>query len=625
MAQSLKKAARRKPKKVRRSGNIPLPPEKGGAGEWFSPLLGGLALFAAWLAFLGAVSNGHLNWNALLETDTLQPYRLFQGLKEGLPLSGWLTPGAWMWFPDYAILWPLFALGAGPSAGALLFPLLLAVFSSVGWILVCDFVFGRSPTRRAVVLVLHALPLLVVAWRGLDVFFHQMVPVYRGGLWATMPWTLWLSLRALEAEGRWRVFRLAALAAAAALLVACDLIAIVWVAAPAAASAVALAVVGKLSWRGALWFVVALAAAVLAGRFLNASGENLTGRNFALAAEVWRVMRLLLAKLAARNPLETIVWAAFAALAAVRVFTAIFPGEKRRGQPGFWRTEQSRRHLFAVFFVAAGMLLPVLATLSQTAFGERLDPGKFHTSSYRYFLPLFYFALFSGWALLPWQNFGGIFRRAPRRALAVAAAAVVALAAPRAAAIRAEGLDMFASPFHQCFAENARRLGWSGGIANWWAMPSLAANPSAGVERTIWARGVRGEKESGLTVFRLEHSSRLSGEYQFVGVNVFKGRVFLTTPAGGEPGCPLERIDECVWRGHYDDVLDESVVRAEFGPPAEIVECEGYGFYHYDPPLRLDFSKYEWIETYGIRLSDALTGDSSGKGGASGAAEKQAE
>ena len=566
------------------------------ADAWLLPALGALALMAGWLAFLGALSGGHLNWNAMLETDTLRPYLLFRDLTNGLPLSGWPQPGAWMWFPDYAILWTLFALGAEAVAGALLFPIVLAVFSSVGWILACEFLFGKSPLRRAFVLVLHALPLLIVAWRGLDVFFHQMVPVYRGGLWSTTPWMLWLALRALDAaDARARIVSLAALALALAVLVAGDLIVIAWLSAPLLAAALGVAVVGKLSWRDALISVAALGAATIVGRYLNANtGDALTGRNFALAAEVARVMGLLVKKLAARNPLETIVWTAFAALAAARLWTALFPGERGRKTSDFWTVGPGRRRLFVALYVPAAMLLPVVATLTQTMFGERLDPGKFHTSSYRYFMPLFYFALFSGWALLPWRDLGGVFTRAPRRTLAAAVAAVLLLAAPRAADIRANGLNMFASPFHQCYAENARRLGWKGGIANWWAMSSLDANPDVGLERILHALVPRHrDKPTEMTFGFLGHKERFSGEFQFVGVNLFRGRVFLTTPAAGEPGCPAERASECVWPGHYNEILDEAAVIAEFGEPAEIVDCHGYGFFHYDPPLRFDFSELD--------------------------------
>ena len=583
-------------KKRRQSAPRPVSPVVSADSEGKIParvllLLGGLALVFAWLSFLGALSGGQLNWNDILEGDTLRPWLMFRDIgNESAPLSGWHKPGSGMWAPDIAILWTLYAVGMDFRLAALLFPLLQSVLAAVGWILVCDRLCGKSPVRRAAVLILHSLPLLLVAHRGLDLFYNQTVPLWRFGTWAFVPWLMWLSLRALEFGGNEKQnnIRLAILAGAATVAAASDLAIVAWFLAPAIFSAGALAFFGTIKKSDFARFAAALVLSVPVGQWLDGVfgvGEGASTRtdivlDFSHFAAVGRVALSLLGGLAGRNAPEMALCAAFALAAGVWFWRTLAGGGRRGGR--------NVAPTFAALLVFSAMFAPLLAALTRQHFGAMLDPGKFHHSSHRYFLPLFYFPLFAGWALLPW-NFAAAARHG-RRIVAGAAVLVVALAAPGALSIRAAELDAFSSPFHRCFAENARRLNWSGGLAGYYQTAHLAANPDAGVERVLPVSVRREAGGSEVLSHWIFNRHWYSGEYQFVALSGFNGRVFHTLPSAAEPGCPRERANECLYPAHFGAVVDAAAVAAAFGEPQEIVDCEGFGFFHYDPPLRFDLA-----------------------------------
>ena len=576
------------------------------------PGLGVLALVAAWLALLGALSSGVVNWNDVLEIDTMRPWLKFRDLGQGGKFLGGWEKALMVWIPSVAALWGAFALGVDFRVATLLFPLFLAGLSAGGWILVCDRLFGKSPARRAFVLLLHSLPLLVVSRGELDLFYPHIVHGWRGGTWTLTPWLLWLALRALEApDGRRSAPFLLALWALLVGGAASDLAVVAWFAVPAAGVALLLPPLGMTTWRRALWMIFALAAAVPVGRALEnpalfladflaeESGEKGPGGLFRLApahaVQVGGVVFHLLKKFVARNPLEAVVWAAFVCVAAARLRVALSGGGRKfRNVFPLFSVPAERRQVFVALYVPAAMLLPLLATLTRTQFGEQLDPGKIHFSSHRYFLPLFYFPLFIGWALLPWsEKFGG--GRAAARLIPAGCALVLALSAPRAFSIAGDGLDPYRSAFHKCFAENARKFGWSGGLAHVWAVPHLRANPSAGIERLLPVAVLRDNAGQAEIVGDPSYFNHhwFSGEFQFVALNGFQGRVFHTIPSVAEKGCPTGRAAECAYPGHFNRIVDEAPVRAEFGEPDAVVECEGFGFYHYDPPLRFDFARFD--------------------------------
>ena len=595
MARKKRKAARDIPPKSS-------PSLSAAAGKWSAalPAFGALALLLAWLSFLGALSAGHLNWNDIMDGDTVHPWRMLNDIRGGAAaLADYEHPGSWMWIPDFAILWGLYLAGADVVFGALALPLLQTALSAAGWILVCDFLFGKSPVRRAAILILHALPFLIVSHNGLDLFYHQTVPRWRYGIWAATPWLWWLSLRALTTaeSGRRQAPALLALAAATAAVAAGELLLLSWFVAPAIAAALGLCILGKMRRNEFAVFVAALLAGFFIGRALGGElGVGRHGQNlrfdFAHFAAIFGVARHILATLAARNPVEGLVWAGFVVFALAGLFAAL-SGRRTGGWP--LEPPKSRGAVFVALLIPAAMLIPLLAVLPQIHFGVQLDPGKFYASSHRYFLPLLYLPLFVGWALLPWK-FPALSHNA--LPLCAAAAVLVAVAAtPRALSISAQGLDPFASPFHKCFAQNARRLNWRAGISANGPRPQLRENPDAGIERMMIAGVRRGQGAPEISLLSISHNYWRYGEFQFVGLNGFNGRVFHTAPAAAEPGCPAERAAECVYPGHYGGVVDDASVRAVFGEPAEVIDCQGFGFFHYDPPLRFDppDNPKEWI------------------------------
>ena len=583
--------------------------------EWLLPALGALALVFSWLALLGGISDGTLDLRLFFNADTIHPVLYFNDLVAGDPGARWRTGAAPYYFPDFALQWAVFALGADTVGGGLLFPLMQVGLSAVGWILVCDFLFGKTPARRAVVLLLHSLVLLISAWRGADLFYLWLIPAHHGGAWLVVPWLLWLSLLALRPAMESRPdlkkrkrpgSNLSPIPAAALILllllsVASDLLTVPWFVAPAAAAAVTLAWRGGISRRDCVLFIAVLAAGAAGGRAFYYALPHITaiqppdfkpGQWSAALGSVVRVM----GRAAKNNPAETAVWAAFCALALWRMAAVFHSGARRRlsfalpSSPGLALD-------FTALFIPAAVAVSLLAVIAtgrgvDESWAVYSDNGVYDLPGrhLRYVLPTLFAPLFIGWALFAW-------RAVPRaKTLAAGASAlIVCAAAPKMARMDWEALDPYATPFQQCFAENARRLDWTAGVsANTLAPMLLMANPNAGINRGL-AVGVFRREGAGQSFmvadFLTGSTNWVSGEFQFVAVNWADGRAFHTysSPAAGDQGCPEK---ECVYeRPHV--VMDFAAARAGFGEPQEVVNCEGIYLLHYDPPLKFDFSHLE--------------------------------
>ena len=556
-------------------------------------IVGGAALVLAWLALLGGLSGGRLDWSNFLQLDSL---RLFAMRLDFGEFSHWIQP-LMTWVPEVATIWGLHALGMDFRAVLLLHPLLVATLSAGGWILVCDFVFGKSPVRRAAVLILHALPLLLASRGALDVFYHLLVPSWRGGLWAAVPWLLLFSMRAAFSRGRGEFALFAAAAGGLAAATVSDYAAVPWMIGPAIGAALVFSVLRKGA-RGRMPAVAAvLVVAVPVGRMIDGAfgGFALSGAtvDFSHSVAVLRAIGGMLATLAARNPLEGAAWVGFVCVAPVAVFAALRAKSAKRESCG--SRESRDRAVFVALFIFGAMALSALAASTRPVAGFDPDPGRLHFGTHRHFLPLLYFPLFVGWALLPWKfpvaaKFPAV-GRGGWRLTAAAGAMVSALAVPGAASVSVGGLNPYASPFHRCFAENAARLGWTAGLAHWHAAMQLLVAPDAGIERVVTIevlRGAGGDSAVRASLGAAFNRRWLLDEFQFAAVNGFNGRVFYATPDATEPGCPTARASECFHPGHWSNIVDEGSVRAAFGEPDEIVDCAGFGFYHYDPPLRFD-------------------------------------
>ena len=488
--------------------------------------------------------------------------------------------------------------------------LIYAATSAVGWALVCDSLFGKNAVRRALVVLLHAPPFLILAWAHSDIYSLQLRVVFHYGAWTLAPWMLWLFIRALKRPpagaaafgggGRRRLekSRRRRRPAGPARRQRPHHRSLVR-RAGALCAAVPSPPQKKSGGRIFFPFAVATAVGVAVGLVLreipdfppHRDTESFLSFNPSRTLSALSGMLYEFSRFAARNPFSALVWGAFAAIALWRL-SRLRPGRAKGADSGATKwlgVPDSRAHWFAALFVPAAAAASVAAVAATgnfipTYFDADLAP------SFRYFAPLLFVPLFVGWALLP--GAGALAGRG-KFVVAAGAAAVALTAAPRALPLEFDKLDPFNTPFHQCFAENARRLKWEGGISTGFLALPLAANPPAAVERILPVGALRREAGNGFmyvdwTVFNRHW---FSGEFQFVTVNDYRGRTAMQEPTPQRPACAPDARDACVPRGHEALFLDDAAVRGAFGVPAEIVECEGLAFYHYDPPLQFDFSQ----------------------------------
>ena len=604
MAQKKRKAAR----------NIPPQPShfpSASAGKWSAalPALGALALVVAWLAALGGVADGTLDWRKIFEQDTAVLPLMYSSLVSpgGYAASDWGF-GSPLYFPDMAFQWAALATGMDFRVILYLAPLAQVALSATGWMLVGDRLYGKSPLRRAAVWLLHALAFLTLAWRGEDVLGLHMLTAWHYGAWAAIPWLLWLSLRALEGDlssGKTRM-ALAWLFLAVAVAAASDLVLLPWFIVPAALCALLTTPRNAPSMSALAAYLAALAAGTGAAFVLGKlpgfrdllSAETHLSFNPQLIARAFETLTGILRRMAADNGLEAVVWILFVAVSLWRLFI-VFPrldiwGRRAKTtEPRDWRhslfgAPPGRSHCFVAVFIPASAAASVAAVLATGNLHPHpwVYPGIERVA--RHFLPFVYFPLFVGWALLPWKFEIGKVRVRPVPALAAALALTVLLAAPKALSIGREKLDPFATPFQRCFAENAGRLEWSAGVATRTHM--LLMNPDAGINRMarVWVIRDGGKTRLFPGVGPTNISWWQGGDFQFVAVNLFNGRVFGRPPRQADKGCApnYPEIQQCIQATPI--ILDEATARNVFGEPAEVIDCAGVGLLHYDPPLRFD-------------------------------------
>ena len=590
---------------------VEAPREKGAA---LLPLAALLAMVVAWAGALGGVAAGNTDPRALFNVDTLHSWMVFRDafLLEGYPASGWRHGVSLFYFPEYAVLWPLYAAGLDFRAAMIAMTLIYAATSAFGWALVCDSLYGKSSVRRATVFLLHAAPFLILSWARSDIYSLQLRVVFHYGAWTLVPWMLWLFIRALhnipqgragkggagkDAASVWQ--NLFAAAVLLALVVASDLIVVPWFAAPALFSLMCMCVLKRMKWGEFFPFAAAVAFGIAAGLVLkevpdfppHRDTESFLSFNPLRTLSALSGMAYEFSRFAGRNPFSALMVCAFAAVALWRLSRL----RKGRGKGAdsealkWMGVPDSRAHWFMALFVPVSAAASVAAVAATGNFIPAYSETDL-SPSFRYFAPFFFLPLFLGWALLPFSS--GAFRGQGKRAVVLCAALIALAASPQALSVRFEKLNPYASPFHQCFAENARRLGWEGGVSTGFFTLPLAANPAAGTERVLPV-GVlrRGAGNSRMYVdWTVFNRHWFSGEFQFVVVNDYRGRTSMAPPSPLHPACAPEARDSCVPQGHGALFMDDAAARGAFGDPAEVVECDGLALYHYDPPLRFDFS-----------------------------------
>ncbi len=573
-------------------------------------------LGAAYMASLFAIASGKTNLSVAFFSgdDHIMTWIMYRQsfVDASYPVSGFRSGVAPMIIPDMLGLFSIFQMGVHPIAANLILPMVYCAISISGWIAVVRHLYGASSTRYAFVLVLHAMPFLFVAAGPNDVHAIALVTFAHYGAWTCVPWLLFFALRTLDG-GRHSVWAASTLAALLAFVAASDLVIVPWLVAPMGLilglfalqhlrlpspfSQAAQFPKGRL-----LMTVSAFAFGVPAGIMLNRALPLQPNRNVGafLSADIPGLASNLatymyqLAEIAVRNPFSASLWTLFAAIAAWRFWIVLTPKQAH----AFSAAHMLLGVPAGASHAALALYFPIAAVLSVAGVVVTGNIGTYwiHNNllgNLRHILPATCFPLFIGWALLPWKH-DGLRKRANSISLVTAACATllaVGLAAWSYAPL--SKFNSFASPFHKCFAANARRLGWKGGIGTY---PSndLIANSAAGVERFVPV-GVLRSRTQGESLLYLDWAAQnrygFSGDFQFVVINGYKGRVFPETPHDeNTASCPLSNHDMCIPSGHSSQIMDDSAALGAFGPPQAIVECYGLGFYHYDPPIRLDYT-----------------------------------
>lgn len=588
-----------------------------------APWLGALVFCASYFAMLGGVSDGTLDWRRIFDFDTLRSYLIYADLflSDDYPMSGWLfrseNPH---WFPEALFAFAALALGGDVRIALYLLPLFWVGMAAWGWMKVCDLLYGKSPARRCVVWLLHALAFLVLAWRGMDVLKMHLMGFWHYGVWSVLPWLMLLSLRMLDDKFSPRKGwgATAGLLVLLFLITASDLITVTWFTMPAALTALLTTRLSAPAARGRLLLFLAVLAAATGLDFLVPEplpklSSTTGGFSMRASAEALRRMAGHLQALASDNPPEAAVWLAFAGISAwrtLRVFPRLelFRGERREPPPSahplhaLFGVPPTREHRFVAVFVSASAAASFSAVIYSANVGN--DPGVFAgIERLRHCLPLVYFPLFVGWALLPWR-----FRNPPSmRPLFFAAAFALALSVAKATAMDWKKMDPFGTPFQQCFVENAARLGWRQGVGISYYIAPATDPRLKGKTRLapVWI-GRFHDGRGGIIHRITPHAENINknywtGDIQFVAVNMFNERVWSRPPRAGDLGCAPRHPDylECMYsmETSLNVVMDESAARQVFGEPAEVVDCgAGGAFFHYDPPLH--FNPPERLEDF---------------------------
>ena len=441
---------------------------------------GAAAVFAAacgvfvlsFFACLAGVSDGTVDIALMFGLDTPRVWLVLEFLLSGqydLWGAKWSTSNFAL---DIATIWPLYLI-FDYVAGGYVWIFLIAALSAAGWILLCGAVFGKDTNRASIVVFLHALPFVYMAWFGNDVFYTMLLPVYHITAWVSLPWLLWLCLRVMQGGGKGFTVWLGALTAVSALS---DPVTLPWFSAP---FVVALFLIyrkraGKKEsqWKPADGKTAAIAVAAgsalgfLAGRAVPLAERVYSDRVYSkpTLSHIFDTIGNLFdyaVLLALRNPLCLVAWLVFAVVAA-RFFMLSLPSSPAaRGIPA----ERRVLFLFAPLAMAAAAAAIVVSGLfpfvdiesfaAAGGFGDKrymqiIPPERALGILGRYMLPMLFLPLFAGWALYA----------PPLKARGIGALLLLAAfaAAPRAAAVEWRNLNPYAHPFYECLHKAAQRL-----------------------------------------------------------------------------------------------------------------------------------------------------------------------
>lgn len=571
-----------------------------------APHLAGLPLAVCVLALLVVAAGLAVNvvemnvGKFLFVADMFSIYRPFLDVAHfDFPLTGWRVPVAPFYFPDYILFFALaFVL---PLVWALPATMLaLHITSAVGWTFVCRDMGGSVKTQIAIWFV-HALQILLLSYPLGELMIPLILPLNHAGAWVALPWLLWA---VLDARRRWFLFGLLALIAAS------DLVIVTWFVVPALFTMAVAIYFKHYTFRQlghwALVFVTAVAIGKMIAdnlpftRSMNAT-EFITPNLSKLWESMLSVLQYNIGFLASEYILFACVWLVFVGLLTLVVIKH-YPHEKAL----------PFQHFFFIVFVPAAMACPLAAQIV-VGIGENFQAGKIDDPHLdialrmRYIYPFIFLPLFVGWVFLPFyfQRLSALKWRVSDKHFSLALCAVLCvLALPRIANVFDDDkvISPFNTPFSVCVKQAANRLGWTGAIGVYRFWNRAVIDPSNPIRQNVVVEALpRIEQYKDIPLFiNWDFTNRHwnSGEFQVVAIDNYKGNNFLAPPRTTADACAT---DGCRHLNTLRSISEESA-RAVWGAPAEVVECEGVGLYHYDPPIRYDHSQRTTAKDYPILL-----------------------
>ena len=479
--------------------------------------------------------------------------------------------------------------------------------------MLCDALFSPNLNRRILVILIHALPLIYMAWLGSDIFLIHAMPIFHYGTWVTVPWLLWLSVCILgeNNNSEKRPYRFAVgLFILLAVVTASDLSILPWFIAPAIVAVLLLYVPGANKKGDAatqkflldvigsgFLFGFLLGRVDIGGTEMVAHDRILSGFSLKYLTYTIENVLVFMGKLGWRHPIAAIVWLAFMFFILSKMYFVL----------SHWRKSNFRLSL-PKSFIALFVPLSIAATFSAVAvsgnftfpdvpslyaaLGAGLSRAYISVRQWdhgyygyivRYIVPPMFFPLFIGWAL---------FLPAKRNLLITMTAIITVVAAPKAMTMEWKSLDPYSSPFFQCYRDTAKRLKWKAGIASTVLSTQMAIDPDNPVKRVMSVGVTHGREQSFLFQnWVVGNRQWLKKPFNFVAINGYRGRVYDVTPGWPDRVCQANEWNKCFPVNHSWLILDGAAARGAFGEPTEIIECEGIGFYHYDPPISVTHSR----------------------------------
>ena len=434
---------------------------------WGYLLTAGVVLLLSFVAVIGGYADGTIMHVDMFQGDNWYLQELYRGIMDGYPVNGYRVGVAPMYFPE-TLTWLALAALLPADAVWFLCGLVVNLFGAAGWVMVCRRL-GGGALSQSTALLAYAAQYLLLAYGGNEVFLLLVVHPIHNGAWQTVPWLLWACL-----NRRVSTMHAALLFALLAAVAAGDMVIVPWFVMPAALVIALQWRRGFIDKRTAVLLIAVITAAVAFGRLAhNLFGpfeESVnTGKFLTVRPDQWITgienFFVYIARLAQQIPHLAFLWAIFAVFWSCVTWRVV-------------RKSNNHAAVFVALFVPVSMLT-ACGVMFATGLGPNPNDQWLHTGdprlSYlwtwtgglRYIFPLALFPLLVGWSVLialSWER-----RKPPvHRYLSAALAVCVFAAVPKAWGIDYQkNVSPFNTPFAVCMRDNAKRMGWIGGIGSW--------------------------------------------------------------------------------------------------------------------------------------------------------------